>query len=306
MMEGACTPIHHASIVTSVETTSQGIRTNTVACTCSSFVLRDCLHMRRFHTRELPLGPPFTHRVSSPPSPSLSPPHPAALSDRYHDGGSGLWSDRKNVFNNIGTSSVFCHGSSPGISVDYVWYNNSEKPNMQGDTNHELRDPVTGNCKNATIIDIGGGDWPAEAQAIINGAGRRTEFPRPQPPPLSPPQPKPAPPPSGNASCWHPPAPAPGPKGFAAEICSSTKLSQRWILSPGVTPSTFAKPTNLKSAAAAGAGCAEITGCSSSEGAGVGCSYGCKPLPPPGDSPLKNKCEFNGVWELQVRPFYFL
>ena len=64
MMEGACTPIHHASIVTSVETTSQGIRTNTVACTCSSFVLRDCLHMRRFHTRELPLGPPFAHRGS--------------------------------------------------------------------------------------------------------------------------------------------------------------------------------------------------------------------------------------------------
>ena len=38
----------------------------------------------------------------------------------YHDGGSSLWTDENNVFNHMGTSAVFCHGSCPGISISPI------------------------------------------------------------------------------------------------------------------------------------------------------------------------------------------
>jgi hypothetical protein len=41
------------------------------------------------------------------------------------DGGSGLWTDENNVFNHIGTSAVFCHGTCPGISISPIYYNDS-------------------------------------------------------------------------------------------------------------------------------------------------------------------------------------
>merc|ERR1711990_1000779 len=106
-----------------------------------------------------------------------------------------------------------------------------------------------------------------------NAGQRRGPLPSATAPALSPPAEFPHPPPA-NESCPppkpHPPAPAPGPHGFSAERCDIKKASQRWKLSPGVVPGD-SKWTILRSAAAADAGCAEITGCSSSEGADVGC-----------------------------------
>ena len=55
----------------------------------------------------------------------------------YHDGGSGLWSDRENVFNHIRTSIIFAHGSSPHTTCVDMWYNDSGHPALEGDTNRD-------------------------------------------------------------------------------------------------------------------------------------------------------------------------
>ena len=141
------------------------------------------------------------------------------------------------------------------------------------------------------------------ALAVMAHAGPRSGSALPQkplPPPLSPPLDPNPPQPSSNASCYHPhPTPAPaGPHGFTVEACDATRPSQHWSLSPGVGPRDYGKATNLQSAAGKNAGCAEVTGCSSAENADIGCGYGCKPLPPAGDTPAAHKCDFNGVWKL--------
>ena len=58
----------------------------------------------------------------------------------YHDGGSGLWNDHYNVFNHIGTSAVFAHGSSAHTTAVDMWLNDTGNPNLQGDTNRDVRD----------------------------------------------------------------------------------------------------------------------------------------------------------------------
>ena len=52
--------------------------------------------------------------------------------------------------------------------------------------------------------------------------------------------------------------------------------------------------TRSRAVPAPAGGCWEITGCSSSPGASVGCGYGCKSLPKPGSNP--SKCALNGAW----------
>ena len=56
----------------------------------------------------------------------------------YHDGGSGLWNDRENVFNNITSHIAFAHGNSKHTTVTDMWYNNSESPNLQVSKNDEF------------------------------------------------------------------------------------------------------------------------------------------------------------------------
>lgn len=72
--------------------------------------------------------------------------------------------------------------------------------------------------------------------------------------------------------------------------CKAGEATQQWNLSPGVTPGD-SKATNVQMDLPHG-GCWEITGCSSGEGADVGCGYGCKPLP----KSCKSKCDCNGAW----------
>lgn len=64
----------------------------------------------------------------------------------YHDGGSGLWNDHFNVFNHIRTSGVFAHGSSAHTTVVDMWLNDTQGLALEGDTNRDVRDPVTGAC----------------------------------------------------------------------------------------------------------------------------------------------------------------
>lgn len=169
-------------------------------------------------------------------------------------------------------------------------YNNSESPNLQGDTNNDVRDQ-SGKCINVSITALKPGEsWPPAAQAVIDNAGRRLgQLPTPAAPALSPPAPH-----------WPPPhykecnTPKPGPPGppegkFTAEICNPSSPSQNWVLSPGVVPGD-SKVTNVKLATAVA--CWEITGCASGDGAAVGCGYGCKPVP----SQCANHCDCNGAW----------
>lgn len=46
---------------------------------------------------------------------------PAVYGCLYHDGGSSLWSDMNNVFDNITSHVVFTHGSSIHTTVTNVW-----------------------------------------------------------------------------------------------------------------------------------------------------------------------------------------
>jgi hypothetical protein len=193
--------------------------------------------------------------------------------------------------------------------VNRVWYNDSEAPNLQGDTNRDVRD-ASGKCTNVSIVDINNSlAWPVEAQAIIANAGRRAVVPTPVAPALSPPA---APwPPHNYTECNTPspgpPRPAAGP--FVASPCKPGEPSQEWTLSKGVAPGD-GQSTNVQMAAGS-KGCWEITACAHGPSAAVGCSYGCKPLPKPdvkpkgpGDcechhvSPPIGECLFNhtGAW----------
>ena len=78
--------------------------------------------------------------------------------------------------------------------------------------------------------------------------------------------------------------------GTVASPCKSGEVTQMWTLSPGVKPGD-SQVTNVKMDAQRG-GCWEITGCSSGQGADVGCGYGCKSLP----KSCKSKCDCNGAW----------
>ena len=111
---------------------------------------------------------------------------------------------------------MFAHGDSKHTTVTDVWYNDSEAPNLQGDTNRDVRD-ATGKCVNASIIKIAPGEqWPKQAQAIIDNAGRRTGVVPPAiPPAVSPPAEK-WPPSSNYTECN---TPAPGPPRPAAVRC---------------------------------------------------------------------------------------
>ena len=260
---------------------------------------------------------------------------PAVYGCLYHDGGSGLWNDRRNVFNHITSHIVFTvslctspphcsgqgsrsalytsrwqplldrtnrlhdlqHGNSEHTTVTDLWYNDSEAPNLQGDTNRDVRD-ANGKCVNASITKLSPGQaWPAEAQAVIDNAGRRTGsallLASTRPPPLSPPSAKW--PPKNYSECN---TPAPGPPGpphgaFTAQPCKPGAASQEWLLSPGVTPGD-SKVTNVKMAAAHGGGCWEIEACATGENAAVNCNWGCKPLP----KSCQQACDCNGAWSV--------
>jgi pectate lyase len=149
----------------------------------------------------------------------------------YHDGGSSLWHDYNNVFDNVQTAIIFTHGSSQNTTVDYVWYNGSGHPNLQGDTNHHIRDK-NGKCRNATLtkLDLKTGDpWPAAAQAIISNAGRRQSFPLPVAPVLSPPAPKGIPTPS----CFHPKPPG---MRLMSTLSQLRCITYHWMLSSHPPP----------------------------------------------------------------------
>ena len=217
---------------------------------------------------------------------------PAPYGCVYHDGGSGLWNDWNNVFNHITSHIAFAHGSSTHTTFTNAWYNASEAPNLQGDSNHDIRDPATGKCVNVSIININSSaTWPPAAQAIVDNAGRRAVVPPPVVPPLSLPSAK-----------WPPPhykecnTPAPGPPGpprgaFSAEPCKVGAASQAWVLSPGVAPGD-SQPTNVALATRSKASCWEIEACATGDNAAVNCNWGCKALPASCSSP----CNCNGAW----------
>lgn len=176
----------------------------------------------------------------------------------YHDGGSANWHDTQNVIENVKSSCIFAHGSSTNISERQTWCNNTGGTAIQGQA-HSL------SCRIDVLNRTDWAAWPAEAQAIIAGAGRKSCWPNcpaptpaPSPPcPVAPPPPPPGP-------------PAPPPPHFGASVCNISKLSQRWLLSPGVKAGGSGLTTNIKSATTQ-AGCVEITGCS---GTSIGTSYG--------------------------------
>ena len=159
---------------------------------------------------------------------------PAVYGCLYHDGGSGLWNDHDNVFNHITSHIAFAHGGSEHTTITGLWYNDSEAPNLQGDTNNDVRD-ANGKCVNVSITKIDPTKpWPGPAQAIIDNAGRRDNLPDPVAPKLSPPSPKWPPP--GYKECNTPkPGPPGPPKGaFAMRTCEPGTAAQQWVLSPGV------------------------------------------------------------------------
>jgi hypothetical protein len=179
-----------------------------------------------------------------------------------------LIADHYNVFNHISTSAVFAHGSSAHTTVVDMWLNDTNNPQLEGDTNRDVRD-AQGNCINATMNfsrTVHGDDlfrilkgpwsvWPVEAQAIVDEAGRRENIPPPVVPPLSPPYvpghvfdcsappPPPTPPPGPPG-----PPPPPPPSSFAAGKCIKDHVSQQWSFSDGVVPGD-GKPTNVVSVA---------------------------------------------------------
>jgi len=68
---------------------------------------------------------------------------------------------------------------------------------------------------------------------------------------------------------------------------------QQWTISGGVST-----PTNIQlNLSTRMGGCWEITACDFGQGADLGTTYGCKPLPPPGDS---SPCDSNGVFSLNA------
>eukprot|EP00038_Savillea_parva_P009887 m.186474 g.186474 ORF g.186474 m.186474 type:complete len:922 (+) comp16782_c0_seq1:76-2841(+) len=217
---------------------------------------------------------------------------PAVYGCLYHDGGSGLWNDENNVFNNVTNHIIFTHGDSQHTTVNNVWYNNSQGPNLQGDTNNDVRD-ANGKCINVSITALQPHQpWPAPALAIIQNAGRRTSGNLPTTiafPALSPPSPH-WPPPNYTECHTHKPGP-PGPPGgaFSAKPCDPSAPSQQWVLSNGVTPGD-GRVTNVKLATAVA--CWEITACAEGDGASVGCGYGCKPIP----TSCASHCDCNGAW----------
>ena len=224
---------------------------------------------------------------------------PAVYGCLYHDGGSSLWNDHDNVFNHITSHIAFSHGSSTHTTLTNVWYNDSEAPNLQGDTNHDVRD-ASGKCVNVSINKLGPGmPWPPPAQAIVDNAGRRSgsRLPtQPVAPKLSPPSAK-WPPPhykECNTPSPSPPGPHPANGAFSAKPCKPGAISQEWMLSKGVVPGD-SKVTNVQMAAGS-KGCWEITGCSQADGAGVGCGYGCKPVP----KSCSSKCDCNGAWSVNA------
>jgi len=82
----------------------------------------------------------------------------------YHDAGSGFWTDERNVFNHARTHCVFAHGSEPNTTINYVWYNDTSAPQLQGA------------AKASNVFELKKGQpWPAEAQKVIDNAGRRTK-----------------------------------------------------------------------------------------------------------------------------------
>lgn len=129
----------------------------------------------------------------------------------------------------------------------------------------------------------------------VDNAGRRATFPTPVAPALTPP-----------ASNWPPknytecntPSPGPPPPHhgpFGAVTCKPGDLTQEWLLSKGVVPGD-GQITNVKMAAGS-KGCWEITACAHGPTAGVGCGYGCKPLPKgKAPNPGGGDCNFNGAW----------
>eukprot|EP01052_Picozoa_sp_SAG31_P001461 SAG31_NODE_49_length_30599_cov_15.615016_21_plen_204_part_00 len=187
-------------------------------------------------------------------------------------GGSGLWNDHYNVFNHIETAAVFAHGSSAHTTVVDMWLNDTHNPQLEGDTNRDVRDP-DGNCINATmnfsrtphgddLFRIYTGPWkvwPAPAQRIIDQAGRRSIIPSesdipPLSPPITPdsyhvhdcaappaPAPKPGPPPGPS------PPPPPPKSSFAATKCVKDKLSQQWKFWGNAIPGN-GTATNVQSA----------------------------------------------------------
>jgi hypothetical protein len=201
-----------------------------------------------------------------------------------HDGGSGFWSDEDNVFNHIGTSAVFCHGTCPGISISPIYYNDSGAPNMQGATNSKLHD-VSGVCIAPTIVQLAPGQsWTGTAAEVVASAGRRST-----PGPLV----APAVSPPVNATqnnldtqtCVK----------FGVRPCDNSKNSQKWRLMSGVTPGD-GKPTTIKSAVEYNATCMQagnggfgsgitVDYLSNVNGGHGGCpsqdmdADGCKPLP---------------------------
>jgi hypothetical protein len=85
-----------------------------------------------------------------------------------------FWTDDSNVFNHITSHIAFSHGSSPHTTVNHMWYNDSEAPNLEGDANRDVRD-ASGKCVNVTIEKLAPqAGWPSQAQAVIDNAGRRT------------------------------------------------------------------------------------------------------------------------------------
>jgi len=114
----------------------------------------------------------------------------------YHDGG-GLWNDSQNVMNHNGNNltvqtypgmgrhkvpAIFVHGAR-NVTIDKAWWNDTEKPCCGGSAMAcrdcampDKEQPTEGyyNGHAHGLVDINGSvAWPAEAQAIIEAAGRR-------------------------------------------------------------------------------------------------------------------------------------
>ena len=216
---------------------------------------------------------------------------------RYHDGGSGLWSDYDNVFNHIQTAAVFCHGGSGGITVDGIYMNDSGLPSLQGATNMKLRNG-DGVCvlPNTTVLAPGEA-WSGVAAEVVAQAGRRLV----DLPPLVVPALTAAVNESANNAymadlCVR----------FAALPCVAGKASQRWHLMSGVKPGD-GKPTTIRSAIPRNATCIQVENGarisddydSITNGAKGGCKSelsgpdGCKTLPPADGYNGTNACDYD-------------
>ena len=122
----------------------------------------------------------------------------------------------------------FFAGNSKHTTVTDLWYNDSEAPNLQGDTNRDVRD-ADGKCINVSITKLNlstGEAWPAPAQAIIDNAGRRTGgvLPPAVAPALSPPSP--SWPPSKNYSECNTPAPGSDPSSSSSSSSALARIER--------------------------------------------------------------------------------